>query len=587
MTPVLESQSDKFSPATSNKKTKKSRNLSESHESISIGVPNFEPFRRNAQMNEQSKSGQSRLSASIRKGREQGFLTYEELRDQLPDQLQGEDGLASVLALLDELGVEVVDEISDMNSLLPAIDAPEDGEVDAGEFEAALAVGSSDSRTSRDPMRAYMRQMGSAELLSREQEVSLAKRIEEGLAERSEAMAACPAATAHALQLWQRAQSGELSMHGLVAKAPCGATSAEAQAGPEDFAVARRHLTRLCVLHERFARVLARQGVASDAAAKLRSMMARAFLQIDFQPATLESIGERLRELALQVRDLDADAHEVFARFEYLTGLPMDDFETACHRMTMGETKARRARNRMVEANLRLVISIAKYYRNRGNRGNRGMAFLDLVQEGNLGLMRAIDKFDHRRGFKLSTYATWWIRQAITRAIADKARTIRVPAHRTDAARRVKWASSRILQETGRRAATEELAERVDMPIEKVNELLNLTPDPISLDMPIGGDEDFPLAAVIPDEGVEAPFDSAADLALQADTRALLADLDPREARILALRFGIGMNSQHTLEEISNEFGVSRERVRQIAKRALRKIRDQDSVERLRSFHED
>jgi len=535
-------------------------------------------------MNEQRKSGQSRLSASIRKGREQGFLTYEELRDQLPDQLQGEDGLASVLALLDELGVEVVDEIPDMNALLPAIDAPEDGDVDAGEFEAALAAGSGDSRTSRDPMRAYMRQMGSAELLSRDQEVSLAKRIEEGLAERSEAMAACPAATAHALQLWQRAQSGELSMHDLVAKAPCGATSAEAQAGRGDFAVARRHLTRLCVLHERFARVLVRQSVASDAATKLRSMMARAFLQIDFQPATLESIAERLRELALQVRDLDTDAHEVIARFEHLTGLPVEDFETACHRMTMGETKARRARNRMVEANLRLVISIAKYYR---NRGNRGMAFLDLVQEGNLGLMRAIDKFDHRRGFKLSTYATWWIRQAITRAIADKARTIRVPAHRTDAARRVKRASSRILQETGRRAATEELAERVDMPIEKVNELLNLTPDPISLDMPIGGDEDFLLAAVIPDEGVEAPFDTAADQALQADTRALLADLDPREARILALRFGIGMNSQHTLEEISKEFGVSRERVRQIAKRALRKIRDQDSVERLRSFHED
>jgi len=530
-------------------------------------------------MNDQSKTGQSRLRAIIRKGREQGFLTYEELQDQLPDHLQGADGLEPVVAMFAELGVEVVEQIPDTNAFWPAAEIPEDGDTAVGEFEAALATGRDDSGPSQDPIRAYMRQMGNAELLTRDQEVALAKRIEAGLAERTEAMAVCPAVIAQALQLADRVQTGELGMHNLVIKALRGDAHVGAQVEPPEFAVARRRLARLRGLHEGLVRVLAEHGVDSDKAAKLRNMLAREFLQIDFQPASLERIGGRLRELAMQARDLDG--HEQVARLESEAGLPIADLEAACHRMTIGEAKARRAKNQMVEANLRLVISIAKYYR------NRGMAFLDLIQEGNIGLMRAIDKFDHRRGFKLSTYATWWVRQAISRAIADKARTIRVPVHRMDAVRRLKWASSRILQESGREVAREELAERVDMPIEKVNALLSLTREPISLDTPIGDDEDFHLGAIIPDEGVEAPFDAATDQALQAHARGLLGGLDPRESRILAMRFGIGMNSAQTLEEVAKEFGISRERVRQIAKRALGKLRASGAAEHLRSFHED
>jgi RNA polymerase primary sigma factor len=530
-------------------------------------------------MSERSKTEQARLRATIRKGREQGFLTYEELRDQLPDHLQATDGLESVIAMFADLGVKVVDEIPDTNAFLPTAEILEDGDAAIGEFEAALATGVDDARPSQDPIRAYMRQMGNAELLTRDEEIALARRIEEGLAERSAAMAACPAVIAYGLQLADCVQRGELSMHKLVVKTPRDDALAGAQVEGAEFVVARRLLARLRGLHEGLLHVLAEHGVDSGKAAKLRGTLARAFLRIEFQPASLDRIGGRLRELAVQARDLDGPEH--VARLESEAGLAFVDLEVACHRMTIGEAKARRAKNQMVEANLRLVISIAKYYR------YRGMAFLDLIQEGNIGLMRAIDKFDHRRGFKLSTYATWWIRQAISRAIADKARTIRVPVHRMDAVRRVNRASSRILQETGRKAATEELAERVDMPIEKVNALLNLTREPISLDTPIGDDEDFHLGAIIADDGVEAPFDTATDLALQADARGLLAGLEPRESRILAMRFGIGMDAEQTLEEVGKEFGISRERVRQIADRAMRKLRASGAAEHLRSFHED
>ena len=530
-------------------------------------------------MNQQPKTGQSRLTKALRKGREQGYLTYDELQDLLPERAQGGVGLEPVVAMFAEMGLEVVDEIPDADAFLATVETPEDGDAADAEFEAALLEGTDDARSLQDPVRAYMRQMGNTALLSRGDEVALAKRIEAGLTERTEAMAACPAVIAQALQLVERVEKGELGMRSVVAKAPCDGVPAGAPAEHAAFAVARKRLDRLRRLHERLVRLLAEHGVDSNRATRLRGMLAREFLQVDFQPASLDHIGGRLRELAVQAREVDGCAD--VARLETEAGLPIADLEAACHRMSIGEAKAQRAKNQMVEANLRLVISIAKNYR------NRGMAFLDLIQEGNIGLMRAIDKFDHRRGFKLSTYATWWIRQAITRAIADKARTIRVPVHRMDDSRRIRRASSRILQETGRKAASEELAERVEMPIAKVNELLNLTPEPISLDTPIGGDEDFRLGTILPDEGVTAPFDTAADLALQADVQALLEDLDPRESRILAMRFGIGTNSEQTLEVISKEFGISRERVRQIVARALRRLRAEGTAEHLRSFHED
>jgi RNA polymerase primary sigma factor len=502
-------------------------------------------------MKEEFDRAQSRLRAAIRKGREEGCLTFEELQDQLPEHLRGTDGLEAVAALFSDLGVHMVDEAFEATDVLPLAPMSEDEDDVVDEFEAALAAAAGDRGPSQDSMSAYMRQMGNGPLLTREQEVALAKRIDAGLRERTEAMAACPAVIARALQLVE----------------------------PPECPVARRRLARLRSLHRRLARVLVEHGAASDEAVKLREQLARQFLRIDFQPALLEGIGERLQELGMRARARGDGDH--VAGLESEAGLPVADLEIACRRMSIGEARARRAKNAMVEANLRLVISIARYYR------HRGMPFLDLVQEGNIGLMRAIDKFDYRRGFKLSTYASWWIRQSISRAIADKARTIRVPIHRMDGLRRVKRASVRILQETGREAATEELAERVDMPIEKVNELLNLTREPISLDTPIGGDEDLRLGAIIPDEGAREPFDDATDLALRADARELLGGLEPRESRILAMRFGIGMEAEQTLSQIGQEFGISRERVRQITEAALRKLRAPGAVEHLRSFHED
>jgi RNA polymerase primary sigma factor len=541
-------------------------------------------------MKQNSEIGQARLRATIRKGREQGFLTYEELQDRLPEHLRDADGLEAVTAMFADLGVDVVDEAPEPAGLKLEVESPAEEDESIDEFEAALAVARSDRGLSQDPVNAYMRQMGGTDLLTREQEVALAKRIEQGLMDRTRVMAMCPAVIAGALRLMDCVQAGELGMHNLVIKASddeqgngksgqVGAAGAEPPVERAEYALARRRFARLRRLHERFVRVLDEHGVASEEAEKLREQMARAFLRIEFQPARLEGIAGRLRELGERARD--RDERDPVARLESDAGLPVDELEIAYRRMSIAEAKARGAKNAMVEANLRLVISVARRFR------HRGMPFLDLIQEGNIGLMRAIDKFDYRRGFKLSTYATWWIRQAITRGIADKARTIRVPIHRIDGLRRVKHASSRILQETGREADSVEVAERVDMPIEKVNELLNLTQEPISLDTPIGGDEDFRLGAVIPDEAIRAPFDDVTDLALQADAKALLGGLDPRESRILEMRFGIGMNSAQTLEEIGKEFGISRERVRQIAVRALRKLREAGVAEHMRSFHED
>jgi RNA polymerase primary sigma factor len=529
-------------------------------------------------MNEPFKIGRSGLRAAIRKGREQGYLTYEDLRDQLPEHLRGADALEPVVAVFADLGVDIVDQAPDADIFFPPAESAEDEDAAGDEFAAALAAGSDDSRPSQDLMRAYMRQMGNAELLTREQEVALAKRLEEGLAERLQAMAACPAASAYAVELAERVETGELGMHNLVARVVRDDDGEEPPAERPEFVLARRRLGRLRSLHAQLEQMLTEHGIDSEMSDAAREKLARAFMRLDFLPQPLDAIAERLRDLAARARAVDGRSDT--ARIKFEAGLPLADLEVACHRMNVGETKARRAKNQLVESNLRLVISIAKKYR------NRGMGFLDLIQEGNIGLMRAIDKFDHRRGFKLSTYATWWIRQAITRGIADKGRTIRVPVHRMDALRRVNRTSSRMLQETGQEPATEDLADRVDMPIEKVNELLNLTREPISLDSPIGDDEEFRLGAILPDENVEAPFENATDLALQADAQALLADLDPRESRILAMRFGIGMNAEHTLDEIGKEFGISRERVRQIANRALRKLRAPGAAEHLRSFHD-
>jgi RNA polymerase primary sigma factor len=596
----------------------------------------------------------SELKKLILKGKEQGFLTYREINDHLPEDMHDTDQIESVVNMINDMGIDVFDHPPDPDTLLLKSESAEDEEA-AEEAEAVLAsaVESEFGRTT-DPVRMYMREMGTVDLLTREDEIALAKRIEDGIRQSIEAVATCPATIREVLRMAEQIEAGDMRLTDLVAgfidpdaedepvQVPVAQsanddddssdTVSDEDLGPDPEEAAER-FRRIRKLFESMERAAHKHGLGSPQVKRNQAKLAREFLEIKFVAKQVDRLSEQVRELVEDTRGkeraimeicvnrarmprkafisnftgnetnlkwmraisrskqvdsavLKEHAEEIAAiqsrlgHIETRAGLPIAELKDLNRRMSIGEAKARRAKKEMVEANLRLVISIAKKYT------NRGLQFLDLIQEGNIGLMKAVDKFEYRRGYKFSTYATWWIRQAITRSIADQARTIRIPVHMIETINKLNRISRQILQEKGREALPEELAERMDMPEEKIRKVLKIAKEPISMETPIGDDEDSHLGDFIEDKAVLVPLDAATAAGLKFATRDILNSLTPREAKVLRMRFGIDMNTDHTLEEVGKQFDVTRERIRQIEAKALRKLRHPTRSEHLRSFLE-
>ena len=602
-----------------------------------------------------SQDQQSQIKQLIAKGKEQGFLTYAEVNDHLPDDIVDPEQIEDIISMINDMGITVHEVAPDSDELLlndSAVTSPDDEEA-AEEAAAALAAVDAEFGRTTDPVRMYMREMGTVELLTREGEIKLAKRIEEGLDQVVTALAAYPESARFLLKGFDRVENEEQRLADLVANFreagepqeestrqttledtagddDDGDDTAAADTGP-DPELAREVFQRIQELYDETQEILANEGVDSPRLQEKREEMAELFLRIKFPPRILEAMVDQLRKAVERIRrqervvmescvrkagmprkvflksfpgreadgsffeevkvrdDVDTDklmelqdqvyyAQEQMRELQNLSGLDVGEIKEINRRMSIGEAKARRAKKEMVEANLRLVISIAKKYT------NRGLQFLDLIQEGNIGLMKAVDKFEYRRGYKFSTYATWWIRQAITRSIADQARTIRIPVHMIETINKLNRISRQMLQEMGREASPEELAERMEMPEDKVRKVLKIAKEPISMETPIGDDEDSHLGDFIEDIGVMSPVDSATREGLKEAVRGVLGGLTPREAKVLRMRFGIDMNTDHTLEEVGKQFDVTRERIRQIEAKALRKLRHPTRSESLRSF---
>jgi RNA polymerase primary sigma factor len=602
------------------------------------------------------------LKKLIIQGKEQGFLTYREINDHLPEDVHDPEQIEAVVNMINDMGIQVYDEPPDPETLLLKTDQPpptEDEEEAAEEAEQVVtsAVDSEFGRTT-DPVRMYMREMGTVELLTREGEIELAKRIEDGVRQTTEAMAACPAAIEEIVRMMDEVEADRMRLTDLVvdfvdpnaddlpipehgAKATAAESSddeeseggsSDEESGP-DREEALRRFARIRKLHQSLVKAIAKNGYASPEAKRVQKKLADEFMQIKFVSKQVNRLVEHVRGLVEQARAqekvimdicvgkarmprktfiklfpgnetnkrfikkaiktgevnaavLEAHADKILAAQEKLkeietrAGIPIAELKEVNRRMSIGEAKARRAKKEMVEANLRLVISIAKKYT------NRGLQFLDLIQEGNIGLMKAVDKFEYRRGYKFSTYATWWIRQAITRSIADQARTIRIPVHMIETINKLNRITRQMLQEMGREATPEELAARMDMPEDKIRKVLKIAKEPISMETPIGDDEDSHLGDFVEDTNTVAPPDAAIMSSLKEKIDALLETLTPREAKVLRMRFGIGMNTDHTLEEVGKQFDVTRERIRQIEAKALRKLRHPSRSEPLRPYIE-
>ncbi|MGI0866008.1 RNA polymerase sigma factor RpoD [Pseudomonas aeruginosa] len=607
---------------------------------------------------------QSRLKELIARGREQGYLTYAEVNDHLPEDISDPEQVEDIIRMINDMGINVFETAPDADALLLA-EADTD-EAAAEEAAAALAAVESDIGRTTDPVRMYMREMGTVELLTREGEIEIAKRIEEGIREVMSAIAQFPGTVDSILTDYNRivAEGGRLSdvLSGYIdpddgslpaeevepvnlkddsadskekddeeEESDDSSDSDDEGDGGPDPEEARLRFTAVSEQLDKAKKALKKHGRGSKQATAELTGLAELFMPIKLVPKQFDALVARVRSalegvraqeraiMQLCVRDARmprADFLRLFpnhetdekwvdsvlkskpkyaeaierlrddilrnqqklAALESEVELTVAEIKEINRAMSIGEAKARRAKKEMVEANLRLVISIAKKYT------NRGLQFLDLIQEGNIGLMKAVDKFEYRRGYKFSTYATWWIRQAITRSIADQARTIRIPVHMIETINKLNRISRQMLQEMGREPTPEELGERMDMPEDKIRKVLKIAKEPISMETPIGDDEDSHLGDFIEDSTMQSPIEMATSESLKESTREVLAGLTAREAKVLRMRFGIDMNTDHTLEEVGKQFDVTRERIRQIEAKALRKLRHPSRSEHLRSF---
>ena len=593
---------------------------------------------------------QSRLKSLIAKGKEQGYLTYAEVNDHLPEDISDPDQVEDIIQMINDMGIQVFEQAPDADELLLAEGDSSADDIAAAEAAAALAAVETEAGRTTDPVRMYMREMGTVELLTREGEIVIAKRIEEGIRELMAALAFYPGAVKSVLDDYARVTKKERKLADIlvgyldpVEHVPSAQQIAEQQAakakGEQDSSAkdngpdpvkARKRFNALKRQFNKTEKTIAAKGRQDAASIEEMEKLGELFKFFKFTPRIFDPLNQMARTTLVDLREQEREIMNIAVRrcgmprkefiksfqgsesdlqwgasqirkkgygsrlkhykydiqraqrrilnIEEQTGLCVTEIKEINRRMSMGEARARRAKKEMVEANLRLVISIAKKYT------NRGLQFLDLIQEGNIGLMKAVDKFEYRRGYKFSTYATWWIRQAITRSIADQARTIRIPVHMIETINKLNRISRQMLQEMGREPTPEELGERMEMPEEKVRKVLKIAKEPISMETPIGDDEDSHLGDFIEDQTIASPVDSATGQGLQEATKDVLAGLTAREAKVLRMRFGIDMNTDHTLEEVGKQFDVTRERIRQIEAKALRKLRHPTRSDYLRSF---
>ena len=593
---------------------------------------------------------QSQLKQLIAKGKQQGYLTYAEVNDHLPSDIVDPEQIEDIIGMINDMGIQVHEVAPDEDSLITDSAAASADDEDAEEVAALASVDSEFGRTT-DPVRMYMREMGSVELLTRADELKIAKRIEEGQQQLVKAIARSCVVVEDFLQSFDSisGEEGSIRLTDLisgfvdlsepeefVAAALPVSEDAEETAEEEEpkglnYEEVKDKVETLRNQLKTAAAAIKKHGYASDKTHKEFTVLAELFMEFKWTPQYLKKLTAIIPNGVAAVREQEKVILEIFVnhakmpRKEFIVsfpehetssewlagylsagsqyaealkerekelkkaqrilteiesqfGLTINGLKDINRRMSIGEAKARRAKKEMIEANLRLVISIAKKYT------NRGLQFLDLIQEGNIGLMKAVDKFEYRRGYKFSTYATWWIRQAITRSIADQARTIRIPVHMIETINKLNRISRQILQELGREATPEELAERMEMPEDKVRKVLKIAKEPISMETPIGDDEDSHLGDFIEDAKVLSPVEAATIAGLRESTQNVLAGLTAREAKVLRMRFGINMNTDHTLEEVGKQFDVTRERIRQIEAKALRKLRHPSRSEQLRCF---
>jgi RNA polymerase primary sigma factor len=615
---------------------------------------------------EDAETRRTRLKNLIKLGKERGFLTYSEINDHLPDDLVDAEQIEAIISTFGDMGIQVYDQAPDQEQLLIAAEGQQVAQPDEDveeQAEAALSTVDSEFGRTTDPVRMYMREMGSVELLTREGEIEIAKRIEDGLRHMILAISACPTTVKEILDLADKVEKDEMRIDEVVdglidpnAKEDFDPKRAqppedeeaqiEEEEGEEDEEAAEaaqsasmlklkgealEKFARIRRLFEKLLKALENKGSKDKDYLRVRDQISHELMTIRFTARTVERLSDSVRSLVDEIRRHEREIHDIsvdkaqmprphFIKIfagtegskrwlstelsaghpwtEALTrvepsilellskiqavqqkiGISIKDLKEINKQMSTGEAKARRAKREMTEANLRLVISIAKKYT------NRGLQFLDLIQEGNIGLMKAVDKFEYRRGYKFSTYATWWIRQAITRSIADQARTIRIPVHMIETINKMNRISRQILQETGQEPDPATLAQRMEMPEEKIRKILKISKEPISMETPIGDDDDSHLGDFIEDQSTLAPSDAATFASLRDVTKEVLDTLTPREAKVLRMRFGIEMSTDHTLEEVGKQFDVTRERIRQIEAKALRKLRHPSRSERLKSF---